>query len=80
MMDEPRLAASAAGGRAGYQSDIPGPLWAKRFNAGGLAGLEDEPRSGHPRIHDETVRSALIGLAGNPCAVLAQVRLLAQPD
>jgi len=63
MMDEPRLAASAAGGRAGYQSDIPGPLWVKRFNAGGLAGLEDEPRSGHPRIHDETVRSALIGLA-----------------
>lgn len=63
MMEEPRLPASAAGGRAGYQSDIPGPLWVKRFNAGGLAGLEDEPRSGHPRIHDETVRSALIGLA-----------------
>ena len=63
MMEEPRLPASAAGGRAGYQSDIPGPLWVKRFNAGGFAGLEDEPRSGHPRIHDETVRSALIGLA-----------------
>ena len=63
MMEEPTLPAAAAGRRAGYQSDIPGPLWVKRFNAGGLAGLEDEPRAGHPRTHDETVRSALISLA-----------------
>jgi transposase len=26
-------------------------LWVKRFNAGGLAGLDDEPRAGHPRTY-----------------------------
>lgn len=63
MLDDPSLPAGEAGRLAGYQSIIPGPLWVKRFNARGLAGLEDEPRSGHPRTHDEKVRSALIGLA-----------------
>jgi transposase len=63
MLDDAKLLACDAGRLAGYQSDWPGREWVKRFNAQGLAGLEDEPRSGHPRVHDETVRSALIGLA-----------------
>jgi transposase len=63
MIENPRLPASTAGRLAGYQSDMSGWLWVKRFNARGLSGLEDEARSGHPRTHDETVRSALIGLA-----------------
>lgn len=63
MVENPKLPASKAGRLAGYRSDLPGWEWVKRFNAQGLAGLEDMPRSGHPRTHDERVRSALIGLA-----------------
>lgn len=63
LLDNPRLAAAQAGRLAGYQSDMTGPCWVKRFNAHGLPGLEDEHRSGHPRVHDDQVRSALISLA-----------------
>jgi transposase len=63
MVDDAKLPASKAGRLAGYRSDAAGWEWVKRFNALGVAGLEDEPRSGHPRTHDETVHSALIGLA-----------------
>jgi len=63
MLDDPKLPASEAGRRAGYRSDWPGRAWVKRFNEQGLAGLEDEHRSGHPRVHDEKVRSTLIDLA-----------------
>jgi len=63
MLEDPKLPASKAGRLAGYRSDMPGWEWVRRFNAQGLPGLEDELRPGHPRTHDETVRSALIGLA-----------------
>jgi transposase len=63
MSDDPNLPAFEAGQRAGYPSIQSGPFWVKRFNAQGLAGLEDERRSGHPRVHDEQVHSALINLA-----------------
>lgn len=63
MMEDPDLPASHAARRAGYRSDEPGWAWVKRFNERGLPGLEDAPRPGHPRTHDETVRSALISLA-----------------
>ena len=63
LLDNPRLAAAQAGRLAGYQSEMTGPCWVKRFNAHGLPGLADEHRSGHPRVHDEQVRSALISLA-----------------
>jgi len=63
MVEDPGLPASHAGRRAGYRSDEPGWAWVKRFNERGLPGLEDEPRPGHPRSHDETVRSALVSLA-----------------
>ena len=63
MLENPKLPASEAGRRSGYRSDWPGRAWVKRFNEQGLAGLEDEHRSGRPRVHDEKVRSALIDLA-----------------
>lgn len=63
MLDDSSMPAAKAGMLAGYRSNFAGPYWVKRFNARGLAGLEDEPRSGHPRVHSEKVRSALIDLA-----------------
>ena len=63
MLDDPRLPAGEAGRSAGYRSDAPGRALVKKFNAHGLAGLEDDPRSGRPPTHPESVRSALISLA-----------------
>ena len=63
MLDDPTLPAAKAGRRAGYDTDNSGRMWVKRFNEQGLAGLEDDPRSGRKPIHDETVHSALISLA-----------------
>ncbi len=63
MVEDPKLPAAKAGRLMGYECDHSGRAWVKRFNAQGLAGLEDERRSGHPRIHDEKVRSALVSLA-----------------
>ena len=63
LLDEPTLTASDAALRAGYRSAQAGPLWVKRFNAEGLAGLEDRPRPGVPPTHSEEVHSKLIDLA-----------------
>ena len=63
MADNPNLTASAAGSGAGYKSDATGPMWVKRFNKEGLAGLQDRPRSGRKPTHSREVRSALISLA-----------------
>lgn len=63
MLDDPKCSAAAAGRLAGYKSDLSGPLWVNRFNQQGLAGLEDEPRPGHPRVHPEETRSKLVSLA-----------------
>ena len=41
---------------------MPGWEWVRRFDTEGLTGLEHDLRPGHSRTHDETVRSALIGL------------------
>lgn len=38
-------------------------LWIKRFNAEGLPGLEDAPRSGCPRTYTEEQRSQVIAKA-----------------
>jgi transposase len=38
-------------------------LWIKRFDAAGLAGLADAPRSGRPPTYDETERSRVIAKA-----------------
>ena len=62
MLADPDLSATAAGVRAGLSNAV-GAKWVRRFNTGGLAGLEDRPRSGRPRTHSEAVRSKLIALA-----------------
>ena len=63
MVEDPDLTASDAGQLAGFKSNAIGPIWVKRFNEAGLAGLEDKPRPGRTPIHSQAVRSALISLA-----------------
>lgn len=63
MLADPALYASAAGLQAGFTSTISGPDWVRRFNANGLAGLQDKPRPGRKPVHSLAVRSALIALA-----------------
>lgn len=63
LLEDSTLKASAAGLRAGYKSRQVGPQWVKRFNAEGLAGLEERPRAGRKPIHGEEVRSKLLDLA-----------------
>jgi len=63
MLEDPSLPSGQAGRLVGYQSEAAGWRIVKHFNTQGLAGLEDEPRSGRPRTHPESVRSALVSLA-----------------
>lgn len=63
MLDDPKLHASKAGQKAGFESTQMGINWVKRFNAEGVAGLEDKLKPGRPRRHDQNVRSSLIALA-----------------
>ena len=63
MLDDSKLSAAQAGRRAGYKTEISGQLWVNRFNQQGLAGLQDHPKSGHPRVHSEETRSKLVSLA-----------------
>ncbi len=51
MLDRPALTASDAGMAAGFASNAVGPVWVRRFNAAGVAGLNDRPRPGKPRTH-----------------------------
>src|SRR5688572_26533142 len=57
LLDEPQLPASDGARQVGFGSDASGPLWVRRFNEGGIAGLQDKPRSGAPVTHTEAVRS-----------------------
>ncbi len=63
MLNDLTLNASEAGLRAGFKSNAVGAVWVKRFNEAGLAGLQDEARSGRPAQHDQAVRGKLISLA-----------------
>ena len=63
MLEDSTLYASEAGQKAGYASVVTGPLWVRRFNEQGLAGLEDQSRPGRHPIHDQEVHSQLISLA-----------------
>lgn len=63
MVADPALTASEAGLRAGFNSPQIGPSWVRRFNAEGLAGLEDRKRPGRNPVHGPEVRQALITLA-----------------
>ena len=62
MLDDKTLTATDAGVQVGYSTAI-GSKWVRRFNEEGVDGLDDRPRSGAPRIHDEKVRSRLVSLA-----------------
>jgi len=48
-------------------------LWIRRFNADGVEGLRDRPRSGHPRTYTPEQVSAVIA------AALSQPQELGQP-
>ena len=63
MLDDKTLTATEAGKKAGFKSDNSGACWVKRFNADGIQGLSDKPKSGKPRIHSDEVRGQLIDLA-----------------
>ena len=63
MLDDPKLRASQAALQAGFRAGQSGIHWVRRFNAEGLAGLQDKPKTGRPPTHDQSVRSTLIGLA-----------------
>jgi transposase len=63
LLDNPQLPASDAAKQVGFRSDAAGPKWVRRFNAEGIAGLEDKPRPGAPVTHTEAVRSQVIDLA-----------------
>jgi transposase len=63
MLDDPKLHATHASLKAGFSSVQMGLTWVKRFNAAGIQGLEDKPKTGRPPTHSQKVRSALISLA-----------------
>lgn len=63
MSDDADLTASDAGLRAGFKSNAMGPMWVKRFNKEGVAGLQDRPRPGRKPTHSQAVRGALLSLA-----------------
>jgi transposase len=63
MLDDPDLAASKAGEKAGFKGAPMGIHWVKRFNEEGIAGLMDAERSGRPATHSQETRSNLLDLA-----------------
>ena len=63
MLDDPKLHATHAGFKVGFNGGQSGINWVRRFNEEGLAGLEDKPKAGRPPTHDQSVRSELISLA-----------------
>lgn len=62
MLEDAGLCANAAGAAVGFSS-ATAAKWVKRFNAAGIAGLQDAARSGRPPVHEEAVRSKLVDLA-----------------
>jgi transposase len=63
LLEHPEVPASRAGMRVGFGSNASGSEWVKRFNAEGVAGLENRAKSGRPVTHTESVRSEVINLA-----------------
>ena len=63
LLDEPGLSAGAAARRVGFTREDVGPVWVRRFNAGGVAALHRAPRAGRPPTHAPDVRSRLVALA-----------------
>lgn len=63
LADDPSKSATKAAQELGYRGPTAGTKWVRRFNKQGIAGLEDEARSGRPPRHTEAVRSQLIACA-----------------
>ena len=76
MPEDSSLYASEAGQKAGYASVVTGPEWVRRFNEQGLAGLEDQPRSGRQPTHGQEVHSQLISLATQKQSTLGYPSML----
>jgi transposase len=82
ILEDNTLYASEAGQKVGYASVVTRPVWMRRFNEQGLAGLEDQPRPGRQPTHAQAVHSQLISWAiqkprtlGYPFALWALERL-----
>jgi transposase len=82
LLAEPTLSAGAGARRVGFTREDVGPVWVRRFNAAGIAGLHDAPRSGRPATHTVEVHGQLIALAvqkprtpGHPFALWTLQRL-----
>ena len=56
-LSAPQIAARVGGGEATARR------WVKRYNAAGLAGLDDAPRSGRPRTYAEDAPSRVVAKA-----------------
>jgi transposase len=63
LLDHPEIPASQAGQAVGFVGGGAGIEWVKRFNAEGVAGLENRPKAGRPVTHTEELRSQVIDLA-----------------
>lgn len=63
MLDDEALTATKAAQQVGFKAGVSGVCWVKRFNANGIQGLSDKPKSGAPRTHSDAVRGQLIDLA-----------------
>jgi transposase len=63
LVDDPSKSATKAAHELGYGGPAAGSKWVQRFNERGIAGLDDEARSGRPPTHTEAVRSQLIAFA-----------------
>jgi transposase len=60
LLDHPEVPATRAGMRVGFGSIASGSEWVKRFNAEGVAGLYNRPKSGRPVVHTAEVRSQVL--------------------
>ena len=71
IMEDSHMYASGAGLKAGYTSVVTGPVWVRRFNEKGIAGLEDQPRLGRKPTYGQEVHSQLVSLATQKPKTLA---------
>jgi len=70
LVDRARIIQAAAAGQSAGQvaarlgcSRPTVYCWVRRFNDGGLAALEDRPRSGHPHTYDADQRASVVAAA-----------------
>lgn len=63
LLEHPEVPPSYAGMAVGFGSNASGAQWVKRFNAEGIAGLQNRPKSGRRPIHTEEERSQVVHVA-----------------